>query len=207
MVISPPGSDGDVDSGDSVKYDVAGGETETAGDSAGQPPSCKVVGDMDAVQPCTEQAPPDSFDPEVQWSWDGSDGDTDVVATPIVANLTDDNGDGEIDLCDVPDIVVLAYPHSPCFCCSNLEWGDGANDCEDPCPWDPAPPVDADEDGISDCQDPCPADAANLCWGPCPLDQDGDALMDCVDPCPWGEGADRPCIYPLPPVPMTPAAP
>ena len=26
--------------------------------------------------------------------------------TPLVANLTDDNGDGTIDLCDVPDIVV-----------------------------------------------------------------------------------------------------
>jgi hypothetical protein len=28
----------------------------------------------------------------------------------VVANLTDDNGDGAIDLCDTPDIVVPAYP-------------------------------------------------------------------------------------------------
>jgi hypothetical protein len=27
----------------------------------------------------------------------------------LVANLTDDNGDGSIDLCDVPDVVVVAY--------------------------------------------------------------------------------------------------
>src|SRR5262249_15562726 len=32
--------------------------------------------------------------------------------TPLVANLTDDNGDGAIDLCDTPDIVVVAGPQS-----------------------------------------------------------------------------------------------
>jgi hypothetical protein len=31
------------------------------------------------------------------------------VTTPLVANLTDDNGDGVVDLCDVPDIVVDVY--------------------------------------------------------------------------------------------------
>jgi len=35
-----------------------------------------------------------------------------VVATPTVANLTDDNGDGAIDLDDVPDIVFMAYSGS-----------------------------------------------------------------------------------------------
>jgi hypothetical protein len=28
--------------------------------------------------------------------------------TPLVANLTDDNGDGAIDLCDIPDVVAVA---------------------------------------------------------------------------------------------------
>jgi hypothetical protein len=32
------------------------------------------------------------------------------VSTPLVINLTDDNDDGAIDLCDVPDVVVSAYP-------------------------------------------------------------------------------------------------
>ena len=41
--------------------------------------------------PCADQAPPNSFDPEVQWSWDGGES----YHTPLVANLTDDNGDGE----------------------------------------------------------------------------------------------------------------
>ncbi|RMH44891.1 MAG: hypothetical protein D6689_01260 [Deltaproteobacteria bacterium] len=32
-----------------------------------------------------------------------------VVATPTVANLTDDDGDGDVDLDDVPDIVFMTY--------------------------------------------------------------------------------------------------
>ena len=28
---------------------------------------------------------------------------------PLVANLTDDNGDGAIDLCDTPDVVIQAF--------------------------------------------------------------------------------------------------
>ena len=65
-------------------------------------PSCHVVDDMDAVGSCDDEAPPDSFEPDVQWSWDG--GSSSV--TPLVANLTDDNDDGSIDLCDTPDVVV-----------------------------------------------------------------------------------------------------
>jgi outer membrane murein-binding lipoprotein Lpp len=123
---------------------------------------------------------------------------------PCDASGTDTDGDGALDCYDpCPDDATDACI-DPCRQDSD---GDGANDCEDPCPWDPAPPADGDEDGIFDCQDPCPDDATNLCFGPCPLDQDGDTLKDCIDPCPWGEGADRPCIYPLPPVMMTPAAP
>ncbi len=35
-----------------------------------------------------------------------------VTATPTVANLTDDDGDGDVDLDDVPDIVFMAYNNS-----------------------------------------------------------------------------------------------
>ncbi|MGH1342384.1 MAG: FG-GAP repeat domain-containing protein [Nannocystales bacterium] len=65
-------------------------------------PSCNVVDDMDAVGSCDDEAPPDSFEPDVQWTWDGG---TSSV-TPLVANLTDDNDDGSIDLCDIPDVIV-----------------------------------------------------------------------------------------------------
>ena len=61
------------------------------------------------MAPCTDTAPPNSFEPEVQWTWEGAQGFDQVVTTPLVANLTDDNGDGVIDLCDTPDVVVIAY--------------------------------------------------------------------------------------------------
>jgi hypothetical protein len=71
---------------------------------------CKVVDDMDGVGDCDAVAPPDSFEPDVQWTWDGDNGDTQSIVLPLVGNLTDDNDDGEIDLCDVPDVVVVAFP-------------------------------------------------------------------------------------------------
>ena len=72
---------------------------------------CKVVDDMDAVGDCTDKAPPDSFDPEPQWTFTGPPGFDQCIVMPLVANLTDDNGDGEIDLCDTPDVVVVAGPN------------------------------------------------------------------------------------------------
>ena len=73
-------------------------------DIGGPAPTCKVVDDMDAVGDCGQEAPPDSFDPDVQWTFGPG---TPIIVTPLVANLTDDNDDGAIDLCDTPDIVVV----------------------------------------------------------------------------------------------------
>jgi hypothetical protein len=53
---------------------------------------------------CKLKAPPESFDPQLQWSAELGNG----FGPPMVANLTDDNGDGVIDLCDTPDVVVIA---------------------------------------------------------------------------------------------------
>jgi hypothetical protein len=74
--------------------------------------ACKVQDDGTGVGMCTDKAPPDSFEPEIQWSWTGPNGDLYSIVTPLVANLTDDNADGEIDLCDTPDVVVVASPSS-----------------------------------------------------------------------------------------------
>ena len=68
---------------------------------------CKVNEEGDGMTPCEEQAPPDAFEPVLEWSWTGPPGMRDSIVTPLVANLTDDNDDGEIDLCDIPDVVVL----------------------------------------------------------------------------------------------------
>ncbi len=90
------------------KFDV--GLDSDAGETEDPPaPSCKVVGEMDGVPPCEETAPPDSFEPSVQWSYTPEGAEINAAVTPLVANLTDDNDDGEVDLCDVPDIVVVVY--------------------------------------------------------------------------------------------------
>jgi hypothetical protein len=95
-------STGTTETGDEgPKLDV-GAKMDVGG---GPGPTCKVVDDMDAVGDCGDEAPADSFDPAVQWSWGGTN--TGIIVTPLVANLTDDNQDGEIDLCDVPDVVVV----------------------------------------------------------------------------------------------------
>ena len=91
------------ESGPGVVLDVGAGDTD------GEYDICEVQDDIDGGLPCVDIAPPESFDPDVQWTWTGMDGEDQVLVTPLVANLTDDNDDGEIDLCDVPDIVVVAY--------------------------------------------------------------------------------------------------
>jgi hypothetical protein len=98
--------DGDAD-GDGAKFDVGDDGTGTS-DTDGMP-SCKVIDDMDAIPECDMKAPPDSFEPQVQWSWPGQDGYTSSFVTPLVANFTDDDDNGEIDLCDVPDVLVTAF--------------------------------------------------------------------------------------------------
>lgn len=69
---------------------------------------CSVNDDLDGVGECSEEAPPDSFEPEIQWSWSGQGEEVNSWVTPLVANLTDDDGSGTIDLCDTPDVLVVA---------------------------------------------------------------------------------------------------
>lgn len=100
-------SSGDGD-GDGFKFDMA----PIPDYELPQPANCKVVDDMNAVGTCNETAPPDAFEPEIQWDWWGPNGETQSFVPALVANLTDDNDDGAIDLCDTPDVVVVAtdYP-------------------------------------------------------------------------------------------------
>ena len=102
---STSGSDGSSrgEGDDGPKFDI--GDT-AASDESGAPVDVCKVQDDDAVIPCEEHAPPDSFAPDVQWTWTGAV-HTSAIVTPLVANLTDDNADGEIDLCDTPDVIVV----------------------------------------------------------------------------------------------------
>ena len=96
--------DGDPGDGDSggVKFDMS------ALPDVGEPIDlCKVSDDMDAIGTCEQVAPPDAFEPENQWTFTDPT-ETASYVTPLVANLTDDDDNGEIDLCDVPDVVLVA---------------------------------------------------------------------------------------------------
>ena len=75
-------------------------------DDEPSPPSCKVVDNMDAVGICEESAPPDSFDPDEQWTFFGPAGFDESIVSPLVVNLTDD----EIDLCDIHDLDGDGFP-------------------------------------------------------------------------------------------------
>nr|WP_263429987.1 FG-GAP-like repeat-containing protein [Nannocystis pusilla] len=107
---SMPSSESDGTTG--TKFDI-GEDTEAPGTTGNPVDVCKATDDdMGGVGDCTMKAPPDAFEPAVQWSWNGPGLEKESLVTPLVANLTDDNGDGEIDLCDTPDVVVLATQFS-----------------------------------------------------------------------------------------------
>lgn len=53
-----------------------------------------------------------TFTPEVEWQWSENPihpGYDDIMATPAIGNLNDDNGDGRIDDDDIPDVVFTAF--------------------------------------------------------------------------------------------------
>jgi hypothetical protein len=102
----PP--DTSTSSGTTTGVDTGTTADPSVGDTSTTEPIdvCKVHEDME-ISDCAVVAPPNSFEPEIQWTWTGVQEPYSIV-TPLVANLTDDNGDGAIDLCDVPDVVVVA---------------------------------------------------------------------------------------------------
>ena len=101
----PTTTAGDGD-GDGVKFDVGQDIDFGAG---GRVDECKVNDNGDAVGECEEQSVPDAFEPNVEWEYNGNGQETQSVVTPMVGNLTDDDENGEIDLCDIPDIVVVGF--------------------------------------------------------------------------------------------------
>ncbi|MBL8944990.1 MAG: hypothetical protein JNK45_17635 [Myxococcales bacterium] len=88
---------------------------------------CHVNDEMDAVGDCEMSAPADSFEPEIQWTFGANEMSW---VTPLVANFTDDNGDGEINLCDIPDVVLLANTSISYSTACNVHILDGATGVE-----------------------------------------------------------------------------
>jgi hypothetical protein len=77
--------------------------------------------------------PTGKFNPAIECRWDGPSATDpypvhdDVVMSPVVMNLTDDNGNGAVDVDDIPDIAFISYPlqrddcpaGATCGCCNS----------------------------------------------------------------------------------------
>ena len=71
--------------------------------------------DPDSITCFVPPPPPGEFQPIFKWKWTGStvaSGWNQVMMTPAVANLTDDNGDTVIDENDIPDVVFHTFTGS-----------------------------------------------------------------------------------------------
>jgi hypothetical protein len=112
QVTGSSGGDSDADGDSDSDGDSDGdGDGDGDGDADGDADECEVPDDEFNQPPeCGEFAPPDSFEPDIQWVWEGDGDNKYSITTPLVANLTDDDDNGEIDLCDIPDVVVVAGP-------------------------------------------------------------------------------------------------
>lgn len=108
-----------MDAGTSAPDDFSSAPVGNAGsvaapvDDVNVSPSCKATEDVETFElpVCELRAAPGSFEPKLQWAVELGNG----FGPPLVANLTDDNGDGAIDLCDTPDVVVVAGFEPPDF--------------------------------------------------------------------------------------------
>ncbi|MGB0680729.1 MAG: hypothetical protein ACPGUV_13835, partial [Polyangiales bacterium] len=79
---------------------------------------------VDSGRPLCEFRPPVGvFSPAIGCRWDppvGSayENSAEVVMTPSIANLSDDNDDGVTDSRDIPDIVFVSFDRSADGCCT-----------------------------------------------------------------------------------------
>ena len=95
-------------------------------------PSLGVCIPRDSVDVCEYRPPVGDFAPTIACRWTppeappGASAEaielasmSDVVMTPSVANLTDDNGDGVTDVFDTPDIVFVSFNRTANGCCTS----------------------------------------------------------------------------------------
>ncbi|MCC7384477.1 MAG: choice-of-anchor D domain-containing protein [Deltaproteobacteria bacterium] len=108
----PPGGVWTVD----VSYDPVAAGLDNAllniGSDACIGPSTIPISGNGVVVPLPMCQPPSTFQPVLEWEWAGSTVEPNlrnVWTTPLVANLTDDNGDGRIDENDVPEVIFVSY--------------------------------------------------------------------------------------------------
>ncbi len=61
------------------------------------------AGELSPVDECYNEPTTGTWNPVIEWTSSAPSG---VYTTPVIGNLTDDNGDGKIDEDDIPDVVV-----------------------------------------------------------------------------------------------------
>jgi hypothetical protein len=104
-------ADAEVDDGGNPFPDGGDGglaPPDAGADDATSGPACQVPAELTPI-PCTTLPPEGASLPRVEWRFPPPSLELSADSrpgTPLVANLTDDNGDGRVDLCDVPDIVL-----------------------------------------------------------------------------------------------------
>lgn len=82
------------------------------GDACDPPTTTRSGGPNDPN--CTYTPPPRMFSPTTEWTWTTNAGSVEpnkdqVMSTPIVVNLTDDNGDNLVNDNDIPDVVFISF--------------------------------------------------------------------------------------------------
>ena len=78
------------------------GDSETTTDDICEDPG-RSTGTVSIDEACNIEAVTGTFTPVLEWA---SSAPGDTYTTPVVGNLTDDDGDGDVDDDDIPDIVV-----------------------------------------------------------------------------------------------------
>jgi hypothetical protein len=100
-----------------------GGQGFTTGTSTGGQGGALGTGGSD--EGCFFVPPPGVFSPGLDCAWNGPAAGSpyqnydDVVMTPVVVNLTDDDGDADVDLNDIPDIAFVTYRLQEEGCCNS----------------------------------------------------------------------------------------
>ncbi len=113
---------GDDDTGDDDTVDDGSCDEEMPAEPIAMDPECAVLQPYQLFEP----------NQDVEWQWTGSaiePDHTQVVATPMVINLDDDNGDGAIDHLDVADVIFQSQPYD-CYICGVVRAVSGVDGSE-----------------------------------------------------------------------------
>lgn len=104
------------DAGSSDGGTCTGGATQTTGKCLPRPPACATgqqPGNPPAcIQTCEYKPPSTSFSPVVKYSWGGvtsSPYSSDIMMTPVVIELDDDDCDGKVTAKDIPEVVFSTF--------------------------------------------------------------------------------------------------